>query len=211
MRDVATVPGVFIRSMATRGMLGGLCQGARDVARILGAAGYDLVVLETVGVGQDEIEVVRAADVVVVVCVPGQGDGVQALKAGIMEIADLFVVNKADREGADTVADDIRAMQSMSADDTRECAPVLMTCALSGQGVEALADDLLERMAHATRDPRREAARVREELLSLIEYEVSRRVRERWDNTPRLAEAVEAVCRGGVDPYSAAQRLLRAE
>ena len=114
MQDIATIEGIFIRSMATRGTLGGLCQGARDVIRIMDAFGKDIVLIETVGVGQDEIEVVRAADVVLVVSVPGLGDGIQTLKAGIMEIADLFVVNKADREGADEVVSDIQAMLELS-------------------------------------------------------------------------------------------------
>ena len=103
MKDLWNLDEVFIRSMATRGALGGLNQSARDVAKILDASGKDFVLIETVGVGQDEVEVVRAADLVLVVCVPGQGDAVQALKAGIMEIADIFIVNKADREGAEAV------------------------------------------------------------------------------------------------------------
>mgnify|MGYP001814378184 CR=1 FL=1 len=127
MRDVATAPGIFIRSMATRGTLGGLCQGARDVARILDAAGHEVVLIETVGVGQDEIEVVKAADLVAVVCVPGQGDGIQTLKAGIMEIADLFVVNKADREGADELVADIRSMLALTGDRSCDEPPVFET------------------------------------------------------------------------------------
>jgi LAO/AO transport system kinase len=141
MRDVATTEDVFIRSMATRGSLGGLAQGTRDVARVLDAAGYDLVLIETVGVGQDEIEIVKAADVVVVVCVPGQGDGVQALKAGIMEIADVFVVNKSDRDGADQVVADIRGMLALAGGDPGGLEMVLQTSALSGSGMEALRAD----------------------------------------------------------------------
>jgi len=210
MHAVATTPGVFIRSMATRGTLGGLCQGARDVARILAAAGHDIILLETVGVGQDEIEVVKAADLVVVVCVPGQGDGVQTLKAGIMEIADLFVVNKADRDGADVLVADIRAMQALTADDRRRTAPVLETCALTGQGVEALVGALLGPATGSQRGGTRDEARVREEILTLLEREVARLVRQRWDGNGTLDDAVQRVCSGETDPYSAAQTILRA-
>jgi LAO/AO transport system kinase len=166
MRDVATARGIFIRSMATRGTLGGLCQGARDVARILDAAGHQVVLIETVGVGQDEIEVVKAADLVVVVCVPGQGDGIQTLKAGIMEIADLFVVNKADREGADELVADIRSMLALTGERDLEVPPVLETCALTGDGVEALVTALEERAGRIGASDGRTAVRVREEVLT---------------------------------------------
>jgi LAO/AO transport system kinase len=209
MRAVATTPGVFIRSMATRGTLGGLCQGARDVARILAAAGHDIILLETVGVGQDEIEVVKAADLVVVVCVPGQGDSVQTLKAGIMEIADLFVVNKADREGADVLVTDIRSMQTLTADAGCATAPVLETCALTGQGVEALVDALLAPRARANRRGTRDDVRVREEILTLLEREIAQLVRQRGGDNGSLNDAVQRVCSGETDPYSAAQSILR--
>jgi LAO/AO transport system kinase len=208
MHAVATTPGVFIRSMATRGTLGGLCQGARDVARILAAAGYDIILIETVGVGQDEIEVVKAADLVVVVCVPGQGDSVQTLKAGIMEIADLFVVNKADREGAEVLVADIHSMQALTAGDRSETAPVLETCALTGQGVEALVDALLAPRARPHRAGTGDAARVREEILRLLEREIAGLVRQRWGGNGSLDDAVQRVCRGEIDPYSAAQSIL---
>jgi LAO/AO transport system kinase len=204
MRDVATTPGVFIRSMATRGTLGGLCQGARDVARILDAAGHDVVLIETVGVGQDEIEVVKAADLVVVVCVPGQGDGVQTLKAGIMEIADLFVVNKADRDGADEVVADICAMLALTGDPDREAPPVLRTCAPSGEGVEALVAAINERTGRS--GPAEE--RVREEILTLIERELTRVVRARLGSDGRLDEAVKRVRGGETDPYTAAEAIV---
>ena len=208
MRDVATASKIFIRSMATRGTLGGLCQGARDVARILDAAGHDVVLIETVGVGQDEIEVVKAADLVVVVCVPGQGDGVQTLKAGIMEIADLFVVNKADREGADELVADIHSMLALTGDPGDEAPPVLETCALSGEGVDGLVAALLERADRAISSGARGETRVREEILTLIERELARVVRRRFGSDSRLEEAVRCVQRGEKDPYSAAEMVL---
>jgi LAO/AO transport system kinase len=210
MHAVATTPGVFIRSMATRGTLGGLCQGARDIARILAAAGHDIILLETVGVGQDEIEVVKAADLVVVVCVPGQGDGVQTLKAGIMEIADLFVVNKADREGADVLVADISSMQALTAAESGETVPILETCALTGQGVETLVEALLKPPARArpNRGGLRNEARIREEILTLLERDIAHLVRQRWDNSGRLDDAVRRVRSGETDPYSAAQSIF---
>ena len=208
MRDVATASSIFIRSMATRGTLGGLCQGARDVARILDAAGHEVILIETVGVGQDEIEVVKAADLVVVVCVPGQGDGVQTLKAGIMEIADLFVVNKADREGADELVADIRSMLALTGDRNREAPPVLETCALSGEGVDALVAALLERADRTRSSGPRAETRVREEILTLIERELARVVRRRFGSDRRLDEAVKSVQSGENDPYSAAETVL---
>jgi len=208
MRDVAGASGIFIRSMATRGTLGGLCQGARDVARILDAAGHQIILIETVGVGQDEIEVVKAADLVVVVCVPGQGDGIQTLKAGIMEIADLFVVNKADREGAEELVADIRAMLALTAERTDEAPPVLETCALSGEGVDALVTALLERAGRAGPAGERAEPRIREEILTLLERDLARLVRRRFGGDRRLDEAVERVRSGASDPYSAAEAIL---
>jgi len=208
MRDVATTADVFIRSMATRGSLGGLAQGTRDVARVLDAAGYDLILIETVGVGQDEIEIVRAADVVMVVCVPGQGDGVQALKAGIMEIADLFVVNKSDRDGADQVVADIRGMLALAGDDHGELETVFQTDALSGRGVDALIDALRTRAERLPRLADRALERAREEVLTLIEREIARRVRVRLAGDARLQEAVEQIQSRRSDPYTAAESLL---
>lgn len=208
MRDVSTVADVFIRSMATRGSLGGLCQGARDVARVLDAAGYDLVLIETVGVGQDEIEIVKAADVVAVICVPGQGDGVQTLKAGIMEIADLFVVNKADRDGADQVVADLVAMLALSGEGAPEREMIYPTNSLSGEGVGPLIDALLDRAACVEHSPERVIERAREEVLLLIERELARRVRAGLAEDGRLESAVESVLTRESDPYSAAESLL---
>jgi len=130
---------VFIRSMATRGHLGGLSRATADAALVLDAAGKDVVVIETVGVGQDEVEIVRTADISIVTLVPGAGDDVQALKAGIMEIADIFVVNKADREGADRLVSSIEATLSLQTYGTQEWRPpILKTVATSGVGVSEL-------------------------------------------------------------------------
>jgi LAO/AO transport system kinase len=139
MQDHHDDPGVFIRSMASRGRLGGIARGTLELALLLDAAGRDIVLIETVGVGQDEVEVARLADVTVLVLVPGMGDDVQALKAGIMEIADVFAINKADLPGADRLEQEIRAMQSFAdVADRREAAPVRRVVATEGKGLDEL-------------------------------------------------------------------------
>jgi LAO/AO transport system kinase len=132
-------PGIYIRSMATRGNLGGLARATTDAATVLDAAGKDIVLIETVGVGQDEIDIVRLADVTVVILVPGMGDDVQTIKAGIMEIADIFVINKSDREGADRVEREIRSMQSLAIRSDKWTPPIVKTVAMDGKGVPELA------------------------------------------------------------------------
>jgi LAO/AO transport system kinase len=132
-------PGVFIRSLASRGKSGGLAEGAREVALLLAAAGRDVVIIETVGVGQEEVEVTRAADVTVLLLVPGLGDDVQAMKAGIMEIADVFAINKSDMPGADRLEQEIRMMQSLGGEDERSsAAPIRRVVANDGTGIEDL-------------------------------------------------------------------------
>jgi LAO/AO transport system kinase len=131
--------GTYIRSMATRGNLGGLARATTDAATVLDAAGKDIVLIETVGVGQDEIDIVRLADVTVVILVPGMGDDVQTIKAGIMEIADIFVINKSDREGADRVEREIRSMQSLAIRSDKWTPPIIKTVATDGKGIPELA------------------------------------------------------------------------
>jgi GTPase len=131
-------PGIYIRSMATRGNLGGLARATTDAATVLDAAGRDIVLIETVGVGQDEIDIVRLADVTVVILVPGMGDDVQTIKAGIMEIADIFVINKSDREGANRVEREIRSMQSLAIRSDKWTPPIIKTVAMDGKGVPEL-------------------------------------------------------------------------
>ena len=134
--------GTFIRSMATRGSLGGLSSTTADVATVLDASGRDLVLIETVGVGQDEVDIVRLADVTIVILVPGMGDDVQSLKAGIMEIADIFVINKSDREGAERLEREVKAMQSLAMRDDNWVPPVIKTVASTGMGVAELASTI---------------------------------------------------------------------
>ena len=132
-------PGIYIRSMATRGFLGGLARTTNDVATALDASGKDMILIETVGVGQDEVDIVRLADITVVILVPGMGDDVQTIKAGIMEIADIFVINKSDREGADRVEREIRAMQTLDIRKDQWTPPIVKTVASEGKGIPELA------------------------------------------------------------------------
>ncbi len=139
MQEHFADPGIYIRSMATRGSLGGLARTTADVATVLDASGRDLVLIETVGVGQDEVDIVRLADITVVILVPGMGDDVQTIKAGIMEIADIFVINKSDREGAERVEREIRALQSLAIRSDQWTPPIVKTVASEGTGIGELA------------------------------------------------------------------------
>jgi len=140
MQDHFSDPGIYIRSMATRGSLGGLARTTADVATVLDASGRDLIMIETVGVGQDEVDIVRLADVTVVILVPGMGDDVQIIKAGIMEIADIFVINKSDRDGAEHVEREIRTLQSLAMRSDGWTPPIIKTVASQALGIEELAD-----------------------------------------------------------------------
>jgi LAO/AO transport system kinase len=131
-------PGIYIRSMATRGSLGGLARATADVSLVLDAAGRDVVMIETVGVGQDEVDIVRVADITVVILVPGMGDDVQSIKAGIMEIADIFVINKSDYDGAERVEKEIRALQSLATRDDKWTPPIIKTISTKSQGITEL-------------------------------------------------------------------------
>ncbi len=140
MQDHYADPGIYIRSMATRGSLGGLARATADATTVLDASGRDMVMIETVGVGQDEVDIVRLADVTVVILVPGMGDDVQTIKAGIMEIADIFVINKSDRAGAERVEREIRAMQSLAMRHDHWTPPIVKTVASEGKGTAELAE-----------------------------------------------------------------------
>ncbi len=157
MQDHFSDPGIYIRSMATRGSLGGLARTTADVAMVMDASGRDLVMIETVGVGQDEVDIVRLADITVVILVPGMGDDVQSIKAGIMEIADIFVINKSDREGAERVEREIRALQSLAirSDHSRGdhwTPPIVKTVASDGIGIDELVAAIAEYEAYLQKE-----------------------------------------------------------
>ena len=211
MQGHASDTGVFIRSMATRGHLGGLSRATADAALVLDAAGKDIVVIETVGVGQDEVDIVGTADVSIVTLVPGSGDDVQALKAGIMEIADIFVVNKADREGADRLVAAIESnltLQTFGPDEWRP--PILKTIATTGSGVTELLDAIGRFRAHsertqAARRQRRGESRLRELVSQRFMDYLERDVLKPGE----LAALVDRIAARELDPYTAAHDLLK--
>jgi LAO/AO transport system kinase len=211
MQAHSSDPGVFIRSMATRGQLGGLSRSTTDAALVLDAAGKSLVLIETVGVGQDEVDIVRTADVSIVILVPGTGDEVQALKAGIMEIADIFVVNKADRDGADrmvTAVESNLALQSYSEGQWRP--PIVKTEATTGRGVPELWETIKKFRAHsestkADRLKTRNEFRMRELLTHGFLDHLDRHVLAPGE----LQQVLDRVAARETDPYTASAEILK--
>jgi LAO/AO transport system kinase len=201
--------GVFVRSMATRGHLGGLAAATSDAALVLDAAGKNIIIIETVGVGQDEVDIVRTADISIVVLVPGAGDDVQALKAGIMEIADIFVVNKADREGADQVVQSVTASLSLQAFAEGEWRPpVLKTEAATGVGVDRLWSEIGRFRQHESQhQSQRRRASHESRLRALLAQRLLAHVEQRLP-AGEFDRLVEAITARRTDPYSAAARLM---
>lgn len=210
MQAHAADAGVFIRSMATRGHLGGLASGTADAVLVLDASGKDIVIIETVGVGQDEVDIVRTADVSIVTLVPGTGDEVQALKAGIMEIADIFVVNKADREGADRLVSSIEAtlaLQEYAAGEWRP--PIVKTVATRGEGIVELASqiDAFRARGSAVQAGRRHA-RVEHRLRELVARQFMEHLERDVLKPGELDALITRIAEGAVDPYTVARDLL---
>jgi LAO/AO transport system kinase len=211
MQSHASDAGVFIRSMATRGHLGGLSRASGDAALVLDAAGKDVIIIETVGVGQDEVDIIRTADVSIVVLVPGTGDDVQALKAGIMEIADIFVVNKADREGADRLVSSVEsnlALHSYADGEWRP--PIVKTVATTGQGVAELVATIAQFREHsrgtlAQRRRTRSEYRLRELVSQRFMDHLERQVLPDGE----FSAIVDRIASREVDPYTAANELLQ--
>jgi LAO/AO transport system kinase len=210
---------VFIRSMATRGSLGGLSRATGDAVLVLDAAGYDVVIIETVGVGQDEVDIVGTADVSIVTLVPGAGDDVQALKAGVMEIADIFVVNKADREGADRLVSVVEATLALAPDrEGRWCPPVLKAVATTGAGVSEVLDAVVAFRRHqqtagdasvipSSREARRRA-RAERRVRDLIAHGFADHLDRRVLAPGELEAIVERIASRTLDPYTAADQVL---
>jgi LAO/AO transport system kinase len=211
MQTHSSDEGVFIRSMATRGHLGGLARATGDAALVLDAAGKDIVIIETVGVGQDEVDIIRTADVSIVTLVPGTGDEVQALKAGIMEIADIFVVNKADREGAERLVSSVEANLALHNYDSGEWRPpIVKTVATTGQGIPELVETIARFRAHslgvqASRRKTRSEYRLRELVSQRFMDHLERQVLVPGE----LGAIVERIAAREVDPYTAANDLLQ--
>lgn len=213
MQDHATDADVFIRSMASRGHLGGVSAAAPQVLRVLDAAGFDVIVVETVGVGQAEVEIAALADTTVVLLAPGMGDGIQAAKAGILEIADVFVINKADRDGADQAARDLRAMLALSGQHQGEGAwraPIVKTVAVRGEGVAnllAAIDRHREWMMHSGELTRRRSSRARVEIEAIALAQVRSRM-ALVQGMEGLSELARQVATGQLDPFAAAAQVL---
>ena len=201
--------GVYVRSMATRGYSGGLARATSAAAVVLDASGCDVVLIETVGVGQGEVDIARTADVSVVVTMPGTGDDVQALKAGITEIADIFVVNKADREGADRAVTEIQAALTLreGSEDTWQ-PPVLKTEATRGVGISELRDAIGSAGARGATRERRLRARAVVRLHQALTECVVQRLDRDDDIRAEVDELVEGIAGGEVDPYTAAARII---
>ena len=218
MRDLSGDPGIFIRSMATRGSLGGLARATADAVKVLDAAGYQMIFVETVGAGQSEVDIAKAAHTTIVVEAPGLGDDIQAIKAGITEIADIFVVNKADREGADNTAMalemilDLNHQSHLASSDHGWRPPICKTVALHGDGIGAVVESIEEHAAYL-RDSgnlqRRERERLERELRSIITQKMARSFFEKLDQA-QFDSLVDSVVRRELDPYSAATLLLEA-
>jgi len=212
MQDHATDTGVFIRSMATRGHLGGLSLATTEAIRLLDAVGCPWILVETVGVGQVEVEIAGKADTTIVVVNPGWGDAVQANKAGLMEIADIFVINKADRKGADETRRDLEQMLDLS--DLAHDAwrpPILQTTATSGDGVEELWNTVAQHREHSTTTgllQRRRSFRLREELREIVERRLEHRAREICSGTEWDALQTK-VLENQLDPWTAADDMLK--
>lgn len=211
MEDDALDEGVFIRSMAARGQLGGLAAATPAAVRALDACGFDKVIVETVGVGQSEVDIVRYADTVIILLAPGMGDGIQAVKAGLLEVGDIFAVNKSDRDGARTTLRQIRAMVDMKSLGVGEWVPpVLPVVATQGTGVPELAGAIDNHVVHG-----RESGALSERQRSRLRAEISGLATEQWNRSLSgcdgvVEDLVNEVRSGASDPYAAAAELIRA-
>jgi LAO/AO transport system kinase len=212
MQTLGLDAGVFIRSMATRGNLGGLARATVDAVAILDAAGYEKIIVETVGVGQDEVEIVKTADVSVVVLVPGMGDDIQAIKAGIMEIGDIFVINKADREGVLRTEKELEALLSLAMRPDAWQPPIVKTVATEGKGITDLAEAVeryreFNQKTEASQERRQEIARWR--ILELLREQLLARTLGRDGTSQRLDALAIEVAAKQRDPYSAVEEILK--
>jgi LAO/AO transport system kinase len=210
MKSLAEDPKVFIRSMATRGEMGGLSPSIQEALVVLDAAGYEVLIVETVGVGQDEVDIVRTADVSMVVLVPGMGDDVQTIKAGVMEIGDLFVINKAERDGALRTEQDLEALLSLGTRDDGWDPPIVRTVAVKGEGTEELIaaiDQCQKFVQGAGRFTERKKTLVRERILGMLKNRITTAMVER-SGSVELDTLTEKVMSHELDPYTVVDRLV---
>jgi len=209
MQDLALDEGVFIRSMGTRGALGGLSEACYDAVKILDASGMDYIIIETVGVGQSEIDIVKLADIVLLVMVPGMGDDVQAIKAGIMEIGDIFVVNKSDKDGADRLVTEIGMALDLSYDKNSWRPPVIRTIATEDSGIAELGENIDRVWEHLTQGDYlkiRRRNRIKREIIDLL----TKRILNKMLNTysEKIETLVDKALEKRIDPYSAMETIF---
>lgn len=210
MQDLSTDDGVYIRSMATRNNPGGLAKATKDAARVLDASGKDVVIVETVGAGQSEVEVVRVAHTIIVVLAPGLGDDIQAIKAGQMEIGDIFAVNKADRENANKAVSDIKAMLEMATEKKGWKPLVIKTSALTGEGIAELLECINEHLKYLRKgmvDERRKE-RVENELVQVLTEKITESIMKELKQKEEWNKLTQRILSREIDPYSAAEKLL---
>ena len=214
MQDHFADPGIYIRSMATRGSLGGLARATADVATVLDASGRDVILIETVGVGQDEVDIVRLADITILILVPGMGDDVQTIKAGIMEIADIFAINKSDRDGAERVEREIRALQSLATRNDGWTPPIVKTVASEGKGIEELAAAVAAYESYLQKENRalqKSVENWRERLVEMLRDAMLEKARAQLGDG-NVAELARDVAEHKRDPYTLVEEIAgRAE
>ncbi|WP_372714027.1 ArgK/MeaB family GTPase, partial [Ilyobacter sp.] len=207
--DLNTDPGVFIRSMGARGNLGGISEATGIAVDILDIYGCEYIFVETVGVGQSEVDIVKSCDTTLMVMVPGLGDDIQAIKAGVMEIGDVFVINKADRDGAQKTAREIRMMLEFNKNEWNP--PVNMAVAVENQGIKELFDSILEHREYMTGSGKGHIRRVenrKSELLTIVKERMARKLFEKTYNGEVIDNLSEKVAKKETDPYSAAEIIL---
>ena len=205
-------PDVFIRSLATRGHSGGLARTVKSIVRLLDAAGKDIILVETVGVGQTELGIMGVADTVLVAVMPESGDAVQTLKAGVMEIADIYLVNKSDREGANQMATAIISMLHLAPANSNWSPPVVLTRADAGEGIDLLWEKIQEHQRYLTDTSQLEIkrqARRKQEFLETVEEELSRRLKVLFESNSQLVSLLDEIARKESEPYSAARMFLQ--
>jgi LAO/AO transport system kinase len=210
MQDHYSDPGIYIRSMATRGSLGGLARATADAATVLDASGRDVVMIETVGVGQDEVDIVRLADVTIVILVPGMGDDVQTIKAGIMEIADIFVINKSDRDGAERVEREIRAMQSLATRGDHWTPSIVKTVASEGAGIAELAKAIADYETFLRKENlvfKKNVQNWQERLVEMLRDAMLEKARSQMDGGSLERYAAE-IAEHKRDPYSLVEEIV---
>jgi LAO/AO transport system kinase len=211
MMELAMDEGVFIRSMGTRGMLGGLTSAVYDVVEILDASGKDIVIVETVGVGQAEVDVIKIADTTLVVVVPGLGDSIQTLKAGVMEIADIYVVNKADRPGVEQTIAEVESLVDISCSEKERKTPVLSTVAKQSKGIEELLKEIDNHKKHLKKTKefeKQRRLRYEAELVEIIRKRLMNFIFDEKTFKGKIEDLLDKISKKQMDPYTAAEEIL---